>query len=257
LRRRPVVGVTSYVEGASFGVWTGVSAALVPYAYVRMVTESGGRAVVLPPDDVDADVLDVLDGLVLTGGADVGPHLYGEAAGPLTDSRPDRDAGEMTLLAAAIEADLPVLGVCRGMQLPAVGYGGRLHQHLPDVVGHPRHRPGPGVYGSHPVRFASGSLVAELMAGTDRVNTYHHQGLADAGRLTVTGWADDGVIEAAWSGRRAASPDGLPAFPDRNVTRSAPAECYVAGRPGYKAVRGGRIKRSASADDVRSRREVG
>jgi putative glutamine amidotransferase len=196
LRRRPVVGVTSYVEGASFGVWTGVSAALVPYAYVRMVTESGGRAVVLPPDDVDADVLDVLDGLVLTGGADVGPHLYGEAAGPLTDSRPDRDAGEMTLLAAAIEADLPVLGVCRGMQLLAVGYGGRLHQHLPDVVGHPRHRPGPGVYGSHPVRFASGSLVAELMAGTDRVNTYHHQGLADAGRLTVTGWADDGVIEA-------------------------------------------------------------
>ncbi|MFD0819195.1 gamma-glutamyl-gamma-aminobutyrate hydrolase family protein, partial [Micromonospora zhanjiangensis] len=164
MQRRPVVGITTYVEPASYGVWADVDAALVPYAYVRMVSEAGGRAVLLPPDDLDADVLDRLDALVLAGGADVGPGRYGAEPGPLTDSRPDRDAGEMTLLAAALRVDLPVLGVCRGMQLLAVGYGGRLHQHLPDTVGHERHRPAPGVYGAHPVRFAPGSLAAAVMA---------------------------------------------------------------------------------------------
>ncbi|MET7670422.1 gamma-glutamyl-gamma-aminobutyrate hydrolase family protein [Micromonospora luteifusca] len=196
LRRRPLIGISAYVEPADWAVWRGVPAVLVPEAYVRAVTVAGGRAVVLPPDDVDGDVLAVLDGLLLAGGADVGPGRYGQPPHPRTEDRPDRDAGELTLLAAALAAELPLLGVCRGMQLLAVAYGGTLHQHLPDVVGHEGHRPAPGVYGSHAVRFAAGSLAASVLAGVDRVNSYHHQAVADAGRLAVTGWAEDGVIEA-------------------------------------------------------------
>ncbi|MFC0529652.1 gamma-glutamyl-gamma-aminobutyrate hydrolase family protein [Phytohabitans kaempferiae] len=189
---RPIIGITSYVEPAAWGVWRGVPATLLPHSYVRAVEAAGGRAVVLPPDPESAEVLRVLDGLVLAGGPDVDAARYGEPAGPLTDSRPERDAGEFPL----VEADLPILGVCRGMQLLAVAYGGRLHQHLPVVVGHDGHRPEPGVYGSHGARFAPGSLIGAIMGGDGVVNSYHHQGVADAGRLTVTGWAEDGTIEA-------------------------------------------------------------
>jgi putative glutamine amidotransferase len=193
---RPVIGITAYVEPASWTVWHDQRAVVLPWDYVEAVTAAGGRAVVVPPDDTDADVLDVLDGLVLAGGADLGPELYGADREPLTDPRPDRDAGEITLLRAALDRGLPVLGVCRGMQLLAAACGGRLHQHLPDVVGHEKHRSAPGVYGVHPVRFAAGSRIAELMGSDIEVNSYHHQGVADPGSLTVTGWADDGVAEA-------------------------------------------------------------
>ncbi|HEX7745392.1 MAG TPA: gamma-glutamyl-gamma-aminobutyrate hydrolase family protein [Micromonosporaceae bacterium] len=193
---RPIVGITSYVEPAAWGVWRDVPAALVPHSYVRAVTAAGGRAVVLPPDDTDPDVLRVLDALVLTGGPDVDPARYGERPGPRTDSRPGRDAGELLLLTAALAADLPVLAVCRGMQLLAVACGGRLHQHLPDVVGHDGHRVATAQYAWHPVRFAPGSRIAQIMAGSAHVNTYHHQGVADPGRLLPTAWSDDGVIEA-------------------------------------------------------------
>jgi putative glutamine amidotransferase len=194
--RRPLIGISAYVEPADWAVWRGVRAVLVPEAYTRAVTAAGGRAVVLPPDDSDADVLAILDGLLLAGGADVGPGRYGQQPHPRTEDRPDRDAGELTLLTAALAADLPVLGVCRGMQLLAVAYGGTLDQHLPDVLGSEAHRPAPAVYGTHPVRFAPGSLAARTMAGIEQVNSYHHQAVATPGRLAVTGWAADGVIEA-------------------------------------------------------------
>ena len=193
---RPIIGITTYSEPASWGVWHDIDAALVPNAYVDAVTLAGGRAVLLPPDGTDAGVLDVLDGLVLAGGADLGPGLYGAEPEPLTDTRPDRDAGEMLLARAALDADLPVLGVCRGMQLLVVAAGGRLHQHLPDVLGHEKHRPAPGVYGSQPARFAEGSRIAALMGDDVGIHCYHHQGVADAGSLTVTGRADDGLPEA-------------------------------------------------------------
>lgn len=204
-RTRPVIGISTYVEPASWGPWREVPAALLPYGYVRAVTAAGGQPVLLPPDvggagesarPAAADLLGVLDGLVLAGGADLDPRLYDAPAHPETRSRPDRDSSEVALLTSALAADLPVLGVCRGMQLLAVAHGGRLHQHLPDVVGHHRHQPGPGLYGSHPVSFAPGSRIAALMAGVAEVNAYHHQGVADPGTLTVTGWADDGVVEA-------------------------------------------------------------
>jgi putative glutamine amidotransferase len=193
---RPIIGITTYVEPASWGVWHDVEATLIPHAYVEAVTVAGARPVLLPPDASDADVLSVLDGLVLAGGADLGPQLYGAPAEPLTDTRPPRDAGEMLLIRAALDADVPVLGVCRGMQLLVVAAGGRLHQHLPDVLGHEKHRPAPGVYGSQPARFTEGSRIAALMGDDVEINCYHHQGVADPGTLTVTGRADDGLPEA-------------------------------------------------------------
>ncbi|WP_229069369.1 gamma-glutamyl-gamma-aminobutyrate hydrolase family protein [Actinoplanes sp. DH11] len=193
---RPIIGITSYVVPATWGVWRDLPSTLVPHDYVEAVTLAGGRAVLLPPDDRDADVLRALDGLVLAGGPDVDPALYGAACAPESEFVIERDAGELVLLRAALDADLPVLGVCRGMQLLTVAAGGTLHQHLPDVLGHERHRPGPGVYGEHEAVFTAGSRIAGLM-GTDRaIHCFHHQGVADAGSLTVTGRAEDGLPEA-------------------------------------------------------------
>jgi putative glutamine amidotransferase len=191
---RPVVGITCYVEPARWGPWD-ARAALLPYTYVAAVTAAGGRAVVLPPDP-DADVLTRLDALVLAGGADVGAARYGARPHPRTVDRPERDDGELALAAAALDADLPLLGVCRGAQLLAVACGGTLHQHLPDLVGGERHQPAPGVLGAHPARFAAGSRVAAFMGTAAEINSYHHQAVDDPGKLVVTGWADDGVVEA-------------------------------------------------------------
>jgi putative glutamine amidotransferase len=194
---RPLIGITTYVEAARWGAWD-MRAALLPDSYVRSVHGAGGRAVLVPPlDEGGADLVRRLDALVLAGGADLDPAHYGEPAHERTVIRPDRDAGELAVLTAALEADLPVLGVCRGMQVMCVAYGGTLHQHLPEVVGHEGHQPAPGVFGGHSARFAPGSLTEVIFGAEADVNSYHHQAIADPGRLTVTGWADDDVIEAA------------------------------------------------------------
>jgi putative glutamine amidotransferase len=196
VKMRPVIGITTYVEPATWGVWHNLPTTLVPHDYVAAVTQAGGRAVLLPPDDLDTDVLRILDGLVLSGGADLGPELYGAEAAPQTVTRPERDAAELLLARAALTRDLPVLGVCRGMQLLTVAAGGTLHQHLPDVLGHDRHRPAPGVYGEHEAGFTPGSRIAGLMGEDTRVHCFHHQGVDDPGTLTVTGRAEDGTVEA-------------------------------------------------------------
>ncbi|AGL20331.1 gamma-glutamyl-gamma-aminobutyrate hydrolase family protein [Actinoplanes sp. N902-109] len=193
---RPVIGITTYVEPATWGVWHDLPTALIPHDYVAAVSQAGGRAVLLPPDDMDVDVLRLLDGLVLSGGADLAPALYGAEPQPLTVTRPDRDTAEMLLARAALAAGLPVLGVCRGMQLLTVAAGGSLHQHLPDVLGHEGHRPAPAVYGQQEVTFTPGSRIAGLMGDERAVHCYHHQGVADPGSLTVSGRTADGLVEA-------------------------------------------------------------
>jgi putative glutamine amidotransferase len=209
---RPLIGLTTYAEEARFGRQDTFAAAL-PMAYVHAVHASGGRAVLVTPDDPGIDVLDGLDGIVFTGGADVDPDRYGAPAHPATYVRPDRDAAEMLLLGAAIETDLPVLGICRGAQLMAVAAGGRLHQHLPDLLGHHNHRPaadpqgepgakaGGGVtvrpaMGAHLVTLAPGSLAHKILGASLTANSFHHQGVADPGRLTPTGWCpEDELVE--------------------------------------------------------------
>lgn len=189
---RPVVGITSYVEQARWGVWD-LSAVVLPFRYVQRVEQAGGTAVLLPPSArSDAEVLERLDAVVFAGGADLDPALYHRPPhAETTGVRPERDAAEVPLMRAALRRDIPLLGICRGMQVLSVVSGGALEQHLPDTVGHERHRPAPGVYGLHGVRLAPGSLAHRLLGDEVDVPSYHHQGLATAGSLTVTGWADD------------------------------------------------------------------
>lgn len=197
--RRPLIGITSYVEAARWGTWH-TPAVLVPLAYVTAVEAAGGRAVLLPPSpDGTAETVERLDGLVLAGGADLAPALYGAQPEPwLEDTRPDRDAGEVAVLRAALRSRLPTLGICRGMQLLTVVTGGALVQHLPELVGHDRHRPGPaGRYGEHPVRLSPGTRLHRILGDEVTVRSYHHQGIGRVGEgVRVAGWADDGTVEA-------------------------------------------------------------
>jgi putative glutamine amidotransferase len=196
-RRRPVVGITSYVEQARWGVWD-LPAVVLPFRYVERVEAAGGRAVVLPPTAAADDaVLDRVDAVVFAGGSDLDPQLYGEQAHPQTTGlRPERDAAELPLMRSALDRDLPLLGICRGMQLLSVVCGGSLEQHLPDVVGHDGHRPSPGVYGLHDVHLEPGSAVHGILGDHVSVPSYHHQGLDSPGSLRVTGYADDKTAEA-------------------------------------------------------------
>jgi putative glutamine amidotransferase len=143
-------------------------------------------------------VLAGLDGLILTGGADVDPARYGADRDPATGpARPDRDGWEMALANEALRRDLPLLGVCRGMQVLAVVLGGELTQHLPDVVGNATHQPVIGKHGRHDVRTEPGSKLATIIGDRADVATYHHQSVASLPkRLRACGWAEDGTVEA-------------------------------------------------------------
>jgi putative glutamine amidotransferase len=192
---KPLIGITTYVEPASWGHWQ-LEAALVPYDYVRAVERAGGRAVLVPPDDDgNEELLDALDGLIFSGGNDLGPESYGAEADPTTTgTNPARDSGELALLTAALERDLPVLAICRGAEVLNVARGGDLVQHLPDVVGHEGHRAVVGEFSEHTVRVDPASRI-ESAPGA--VKSHHHQGLGRLGDgLREIAWADDGVVEA-------------------------------------------------------------
>ena len=161
----PLIGLTTYRETARWGVWD-QRADVLPAQYAEAVVACGGVPVLLPPqpDDGAAAVVARLDGLVVCGGADVEPRRYGQLPHPLTAGwRPDRDAWEAALLDAAEAAGLPVLGVCRGMQVMAVHAGGTLDQHTPDLVGHDEDSPGGDAFGAVAVRTDPGTRLAGLV----------------------------------------------------------------------------------------------
>jgi putative glutamine amidotransferase len=194
---RPVIGICSALERARWSVWDD-EALLTPRSYVNAVQRAGGMAVLLPPDahlaEAPDDVLDLLDGLILAGGADIDPSFYGaEPHAQTLGTVPERDTFEIALARRALDRDLPLLGICRGMQLMNVAAGGTLDQHVPDSQGHEDHRRTPGSFADadHDVRLEPGSLAARA-AGEEIHGTksHHHQGIDRPGEgLQVTGWA--------------------------------------------------------------------
>ena len=199
---RPAIGICAAVEQARFGAWD-QPATLLPLAYTNAIQDAGGVALLLPPDDEaaqnPAELLDRLDALMLAGGRDVDPLSYGARPDPHTgEPSPERDRFELALVSAALERDMPVLGVCRGMQMLNVACGGTLLQHLEGELLE-RHRHTPGVFSDHDVELEPGSLAARA-AGAERiaVRSHHHQALAELGEgLVVTGRSpEDGIVEA-------------------------------------------------------------
>jgi putative glutamine amidotransferase len=206
----PVIGISCYSQQARWGNWDS-QAVLLPRRYVDKVAQAGGLPVLLPPVDAGAGLLPRLDGLVLSGGSDVDPARYGAAphpkAGPFYT---DRDSAELELCRHALASGLPLLGICRGLQVINVALGGTLYQHLPDVVGHDGHSPELAGYGMHKVSVTPGSQLSGILGRSEAaVPTHHHQAIDRLGAgLVATAWTDDGIIEAvelAPSGERTAT----------------------------------------------------
>ena len=198
----PVIGITAFVEPASYRVWRNLPTALTPHRYVARVQQSGGIAVLVPPlgpdtEDQAAEVLERVDGLVLVGGVDVEPSRYGEEPHPTVQApRRDRDDSELALVGRAVERDLPLLGVCRGMQVMAVAAGGSLVQHLPDKIGNVDHSPASATYGRTEVTIAPDSRLRTVLGERTEVLCYHHQGVAVHPGYEPCAWASDGTLEA-------------------------------------------------------------
>ncbi len=197
------VGISAAIERARWRAWE-QEVALAPRSYARAVQEAGGLALLLPPDDAAEAApdrwLDRLDALLLSGGSDIDPAFYGQPPHPETKGiRPERDRFEFALTRGALERRMPLLGICRGMELLNVALGGDLIQHLPDLIGNDEHRHTPGAFGDHEVRLAPGSLAARAVgAELTTVKSHHHQGVNALGQgLRATGWSQSGdVVEA-------------------------------------------------------------
>ena len=195
-----MVGVCAALESVSWGAWQ-VLANVSPRTYTNAIQLGGGMPLLLPPDDTTAEApgqqLDILDALLLAGGSDIDPATYGARPHPKTGAtNPERDRFELAMAHGALERDMPVLGVCRGMEMLNVACGGTLDQHLQNADGHCHT---PGAFGDHEVRLEPGSLAARAV-GAERasVKSHHHQGIAELGEdLVATGWSvPDELVEA-------------------------------------------------------------
>jgi putative glutamine amidotransferase len=207
---RPVIGIGGVLTTATWGFWT-QPAVLMAETYLSAVRAAGGLPVILPPTDVahPADLLAAVDGVLLAGGNDVGPELYGQTPGVRTEEvTRERDVFELVIARYALEHDIPVLGICRGLQILNVATGGTLHQHLLDA-GFAEHRPAPGRLdeaANHGLRVESDSLLGRCgMAGQRQVNSHHHQGVArvgTGGRVVAYSVPDKAVEAVEWPSQR-------------------------------------------------------
>lgn len=201
MARRPVIGITAALESASWVVWRDTEVNISQRHYSECVSQAGGIPVLLPAEDRSAEdpseLLDALDALVLSGGADLDPASYGAEPHPRTlGYKAERDRFEIALCRGALERNMPVLCICRGTQIFNVACGGTLNQHLGDST---QHVEIPGMFSTHEVRLEPGSLAARA-AGTERaeVRSHHHQALDTLGEgLVPSGWSvPDELVEA-------------------------------------------------------------
>ncbi len=194
---KPVVGITTYLTRASFGVWEADSA-LVPASYVRAIADAGGVPLLVPPGAAAEETLDAVDGLIFSGGSDLDPELYGEEAHAETVGVVrERDDFELELMRAALARDLPVLAICRGSQVLNVALGGGIEQHVPDRVAADTHKETPGVFAEHDVDVLGGTKLASILGERTDVKSHHHQGFGELGTgLRESARADDGTVEA-------------------------------------------------------------
>lgn len=193
---RPLIALSCYLEPAEHSPWVEKYLEIHSW-YMEIIHRAGAIAVCLPHDpEHDTSRLDRVDGLILAGGIDVDPSTYGQPAHPRTDvPNTERDLAEIALVRRARAIDLPTLGICRGMQVMAAAFGGSLHQHVPEFTDL-AHASASGGFVDHDATFAPESTIARALGGTSRtVNSAHHQAVADAGELVVTGWAQDGSVE--------------------------------------------------------------
>ncbi|WP_458106504.1 gamma-glutamyl-gamma-aminobutyrate hydrolase family protein [Arthrobacter sp. R3-55] len=200
---KPVIGLTTYLEQAGTDGCGTVEAAFLPETYLTPLTRAGGIPVLLPPQPITAGVIELLisrlDGLVIPGGWDVDPALYGQERHEKTDQpRPERDAWEQALIREAIRQDIPLLCICRGEQLLNVTLGGTLHQHLPEVVGKDLYQAGGYQFTLIPVMVRPDSLLARLTGlSLDAVPVSHHQAVDALGEgLVASAWSEDRIVEA-------------------------------------------------------------
>ena len=194
---RPVIGITTYLVPAAWGAWN-MEAALVPADYVRAVAAAGGAPVLVPPGASLPETLDLVDGLVFSGGSDLDPELYGAEAHPETNGMiRERDDFELELMRAALERDVPMLAICRGSQVLNVALGGDLEQHVPDRVGTNVHKEVNGVFADHDVEALEGTRLASIIGDRHGVKSHHHQGFGRLGAgLREAARAPDGTVEA-------------------------------------------------------------
>ena len=194
--RRPVIGITTYLTEAAWSYWR-LAAALIPASYVQSVEQAGGSPLLVPPGAGIEETLDVVDGLVFSGGSDLDPELYG--AEPHTETGGvvrERDEFELELMRAALARDLPVLAICRGSQVLNVARGGDIEQHLPDRLADEVHREVPGTFGEHGVEVLPDTRLAAIVGTRTAVKSHHHQGFERLGDgLRESARADDGTLE--------------------------------------------------------------
>lgn len=234
---RPKIGLTTYWQKASWGVWSS-PAAIVPGKYVTGVVAAGGTPMLLPPIGTDESVIELLDGLIVVGGVDVDPANYGADPHPATAPQPERDDHDIRLTRAALDAGVPLFAICRGAQILNVALGGTLYQHVPDLLPESRYQPSPGVFGEVEFTTAPGSLVSGLVGEVATSPCYHHQSVQDLGEgVKATAWAPDRTIEAIECTQSRGWVLGVQFHPEENPDDARLFEGFVRAASAYQQQR--------------------